>query len=105
LFDTLRAAALGYAEKVRSQLLSLRQQDLGCRTPRAREAENPADFADIFVRENSAGGFCRPRLRLENAIFSVPFVPSSEVRLPFPAAKATDRGHPFSKQTQTITAG
>jgi hypothetical protein len=48
---------LVYAEKVRAQFLSLRQPDLGRRTSRAKRAQNPADFADGFVRENLAGGF------------------------------------------------
>jgi hypothetical protein len=50
----LRAAALGYAEKVRPQLLSLRQTDLALHTKLDDRAKNTADFADVFAGENLA---------------------------------------------------
>ena len=71
---------LALPEKVRFRLLSLRQPDLATRTSSAPWAQNPPDFADVFVRENSASGISYSRSGPENAFFSATFVPAPEVQ-------------------------
>jgi hypothetical protein len=61
----------------------------GAVLPGRQGAQNPADFADVFVRENSMGGFSCSRPGLENAFFSATFVPSPGSPIPnLPEAKA-----------------
>jgi hypothetical protein len=48
--------------------------------PGPQRAQNPADFDDLFVRENLARGGSCSRYWLENAFFSATFVPTPGVQ-------------------------
>jgi hypothetical protein len=71
-----------YAEKVRSQFLSLRQPDFKRCTSRGRRAENVADFARVFVAETAVGAPDPVQAGPENAFFSAAFVLSLPVSKP-----------------------
>jgi hypothetical protein len=59
------------------------------------KAQNPSDFADVFVRENLVGGFRDLRQGPENAFFSATFVPTWEVQFPICRKPKRVRGVSF----------